>query len=329
MSEEIISLAKKVLASYPIRPDSIRVIQSGGIKTVWKISSPQGTYCLKRLRHPLEKTHFSIQAQHFLASKKANVPAIIKNRDDELLVEKDGEVFVLYDWIPGNDLNFSRPDDLRNALAGLAVFHKASKGFVPSIPCRESTKWGRWPHQYQSMLERFKTWNSQKQPSSLAKIYHSHAETMISQGEQALHLLERSRYQNWIESAEKEKGLCHQDYGEGNALQTKNGVVVLDLDGATYDLPLRDLRKIIIKQMSNKGDWDPALLKKIISWYTAIHPLTSEQLQILYIDCFFPHEFHATAKNPFHKGKPISTGELAKAAAFEKRKAKHLLPLVR
>jgi spore coat protein I len=37
--------------------------------------------------------------------------------------------------------------------------------------------------------------------------------------------------------------LCHQDYGKGNALLTDEGVMVIDLDNVSFDLPARDLRK--------------------------------------------------------------------------------------
>jgi spore coat protein I len=42
--------------------------------------------------------------------------------------------------------------------------------------------------------------------------------------------------------------LCHQDYGKGKRLtHSRGGVYVIDLDGVTFDLPSRDLRKIIGK----------------------------------------------------------------------------------
>lgn len=324
MKSKLVALARQVLSSFSIQPSSIRIIQSGGMKTVWKIASPQGSFCLKRLRHPIDKVHFSIQAQHFLASKKANVPAIIKTKEGNLYVENNAQVFVLYEWIPGKNLNFSNLVDLKKAVEGLAKFHQSSKGFLPPISCTESTKWGRWPHHYESMLNRFKVWRDSKRFPSVANIFRAYVDDMIKQGEKALQLLEQSYYPQWI-SGNVQKGLCHQDYGEGNALLTKNGVVLLDLDGATYDLPLRDLRKIILKRMSTKGKWDPALIEKVISWYSAIHPLTSAQITVLYIDLLFPHEFHDTAKNPFHKGKSISPSKLLAAAKLEKSKAKHLL----
>lgn len=329
MSSNLVSLAHKVLSSYSIQPKEIRIIQSGGIKTVWKVTSTKGDYCLKRLRRSLEKSHFSIQAQHYLATKNANVPKIIKTKTGDLFVENKGQVFVLYEWVPGKDLKFNKSSHLRKAVERIAKFHVASKGFIPPSSCLESTKWGRWPHHYESMLERFKLWKKAKKQPKVAKVFNENVDEMIRNGEKALKLLKNSYYPTWL-TFEKEKGLCHQDYGEGNALLLNDEVVVLDIDGATYDLPHRDLRKIIIKQMMDKGKgkWDPSICKNILSWYTAIHPLTAAQLKVLYIDCFFPHEFHATSKNPYHKNKSISASELAEAVKMEKSKAKHLKKLL-
>ncbi|TCS73504.1 CotS family spore coat protein [Effusibacillus lacus] len=328
MGKQSNRLDQRVLAAYKLKPETVRVIQGGEQRTVWKIKSPKGTFCLKRLGRPLEKVHFSIQAHSYLAAKKANVPGIFRNAQGALYTEIDGHVYVLYQWIEGRDLHLDRSDHLKKAIHGLARFHKDSIGFVPAVNCKESTKWGKWPDHYRSMLERMKAWKKSKISSPTAELYRKYSDQMIRQGEQALKLLKASDYRAWLSRSEKMKCLCHQDYGEGNALLTQDGVVVLDLDSVTYDLPLRDLRKVILKQMSERGKWEPKLLEKIIAWYTSVHSLTSDQLRILYIDCFFPHLFHDTAKNPLQKGKSISSDKMMRTVKLENEKAGHLQRLL-
>ncbi|SEC68798.1 spore coat protein I [Paenibacillus sp. GP183] len=327
LSDKLISLARQVMTSYNIVPVSIRLIESGGMKTVWKVETSKGPFCLKRLRSGLEKVHFSIQAQQFLMEKKANVPAIIKTKGGTPYVSKNGHIFVLYDWVIGKKPHFSQGRDLKKAIEGLAVFHKKSLGFRPKTACRESSKWSRWPSQYHSMLERFKSWKTSRRSPRLVHILQQHIDTVIGQGEKATQLLLKSNYPQWT-GTKARKGLCHQDFSENNVLFTRDGAVVLDLDSVTYDVPARDLRKMILKEMVKEGKWDSALFKNIISWYTAVHPLTTEQLRVVYIDCLFPHLFHETAKKPFHKNEFLPASKLKLAIKIEKSKTNALLKLI-
>jgi len=99
MSSELNSLARQVLAGYNIKPGSVKVVQSGGIKTVWKIEDGKTARCLKRLRQPLEKALFTINAQDYMARKGARVPAVYPAQDGKLYVLYNNQVFVLYRWI--------------------------------------------------------------------------------------------------------------------------------------------------------------------------------------------------------------------------------------
>lgn len=331
MSSELDNLAHKVLTDYDIKPKSTEVMQSGGVKTVWRIDTGKNRLCLKRLRQPLEKALFTINAQNYMARKGAKVPAIYPARDGRLYILHNNQLFVLYQWITGKDLFLNNMSDLKNALRGLAAFHRDSAGYMPPANCRASSKLGRWPHHYNSMLERLRKWKqiaSGSPNSPLSKVFLAHVDNSIRLGQKALAILEKSHYTEWVKEVADRKSLCHQDFGDGNVLLTPEGVYVIDLDSVTYDLPVRDLRKIIIKRMSARGKWDKELIHYIVSNYSQVNPLNKKQLQVLYTDLLFPHEFHDTAKNPYRKNKPIDAGKLVKAAKFEQGKQKILESLI-
>lgn len=327
MSNEMISLAKRVLGFYNVKSDAVRVIQSGGIKTVWKIGTAKENYCLKRLKSKLDKALFSITAQDYMSSRGAKVPAIRRAANGELYVVLEDQLFVLYDWIEGSPLNMDIKSHLVEAVQGIAEYHRDSAGFIPPAGCRISSKLGRWPHHYESMITRFKEWKKTAQESpdqALSKVFLANVDRFIEQGEKALRLLETSGYDEVIKITEGRKTLCHQDYGDGNAILTEKGVYVIDLDGVTYDLPCRDLRKIIIKRMVSVGSWHKELLSSIVKGYCEVNPLSKDIRRLLYIDLMFPHEFHDTAKNPYRKNKIISSNKLSKAAKLEQSKERVL-----
>ncbi|MGI6648680.1 MAG: CotS family spore coat protein [Bacillota bacterium] len=329
MTSALLDLASSVLQEYGKRPDQVSLIQSGGIKTVWKILAKGETFCLKRLRHNKERAMFSIYAQKHMAAQGARVPQIFPSLNNEDYVEYQGYLFVLYEWIEGRNLTLSR--DLSSALEGLAQFHLDSAGYVPPPDCRVSSKLGRLGHYYASVIKRFSEWEKTAQSNRqnpLCQAFLKEVPGMSRLGLECIDLLEKSAYPSWVEEIKQRGNLCHQDYGDGNAILTPKGVYVLDLDGVTFDLPSRDLRKVIIKMMSNRNSWDIKLLKDMLNWYEKINPLNEDKRRVLYIDLLFPHELHDTAKNYFKKNKSINASAITRASALVRKKSEILSGLI-
>ena len=132
--------------------------------------------------------------------------------------------------------------------------------------------------------EELKQWKTEAQEKStpFEQAYLKVADEMIALAEQATEMLEASCYMKWVEEIGQYGYMCHQDYGSGNALQTDKGVYVLDLDNVAYDIPLRDVRKLITKRMEEiEGEWEQAELEKLLNSYESILPLSDEQQKLL------------------------------------------------
>ncbi len=329
-SSTLDKLALEVLKNYSIAPENISVIQGGNIKTVWKIKTKKGMLCLKRLKQSFDKALFSTNAQNYIKECGGNVPSILRDNNGQLIVQHNDQLFVLYEWIHGKDLNFSNSSDLAAALEGLARFHISSKGYKPLENARVSSKLGKWPEQYTSMKNRLAEWKNVSKNVSLP--YHSaylkHVDSILEIAEMALKYLDKSNYEKLVSPQSNLPVLCHQDFGKGNALLTENGVYVIDLDGVTFDLPVRDLRKIIGKQAEVKGQWDLEKINSIIASYTAINPMSGSEKELLYIDLLFPHWFFGLVKNLFQNKKPLKPSEIERISMLEQSKLKILKPLL-
>lgn len=301
----------------------IDIIQSGGIKTIWKLETSIGTLCLKRIRKSLPIVTFTTAAQAYLSRKGAKVANIVPAKDHGLYIVYEGYALVLYMWIEGNQLEMkSDSEHLCVALQGLAQFHLDSAGFIPPKDCKTYDRMGVWPDHYAEMLEELKLWKklSDQETSTFHQAFSSTADDMIRMGVQALHLLQSSCYTEWVQTIGQWGYMCHQDYGKGNALLTEEGVYILDLDNLAYDIPLRDVRKLLTKRMENQEAWNLEQLSRYFNCYASIFPLTLEQMQILYIDLLFPHTYYGEAKNPFKKGKSGEAEKIMESHSFESGK---------
>jgi spore coat protein I len=316
------ALAFQVLREYSIVPDELSVIQSGSIKTVWKFVYQNKAYCLKRLKQPLDKVLFSVNAQIYIKNSGGNVPGIILSNKNDPIVKFDNQLFAVYEWINGKDLNFSNPKHLSLAIEGLAGFHSASRGYFAKEGARVSSKLGKWPNQYESMKNRLIAWKeiAGTYSSPQHKSYLVCLDPIKDLADQAIMLLDKSMYRELTTETSYAPVLCHQDYGTGNALLTSEGVVVIDLDGVTFDLPSRDLRKIIGKISENNNRWDKRTIEDILSWYSNVNEITDDERKVLFIDLLFPHWFFGLVKNQYDKFKDIKASEIERIARLEQSK---------
>lgn len=321
--ESLEKLALEVLKRYGLVPESMTVIQSGAIKTVWKIKVNGRLLCLKRLRQTIDKARFSANAQIHIKNSGGLVPGIIPDTNRQPVVQYNDQLFVLYEWINGTDLNFGSPSDLKRAVQGLARFHIASRGYRPEDDARISTKLGKWPEQYGSMKNKLAVWKENALGSLSQPHYAAYAkcsDSMINLGNQAIDRLGRSKYVQLTAEGSNSIVLCHQDYGKGNAIAAGSDIYVLDLDGVTFDLPARDLRKIIGKIAENKGRWEADSISEILGWYAEVNPQNEDEREALYTDLLFPHWFYGLVKNLFQGGKPLKSAEIERIARLEEAK---------
>jgi spore coat protein I len=319
-----------VLAQYDVRPKQIQVVQQGGVKTVWKTTCENGAICLKRLKQSLEKALFSVGAQKYIKVNGGYVPGIISNKADETITCYNDELFVLYEWVDGKQLNFNKQEDFMAAIEGLARFHKCTKGYIPPEGARVSTKLAKWPDQYRSMLNRLSDWIniSCQKKAAVYDAYLKWVDRIMELGEKAIQFLEDSQYRVLSSPGSPAVVLCHQDYGKGNALLTHKGICVLDLDGVTYDLAARDLRKIILKTAEDQGKWTEETLRDILTWYERGNKLSADEKKMVYIDTLFPHSFFGTVKNQFLKNKPVKGESIEKIGRLETSKETILTGLI-
>ena len=96
--------------------------------------------------------------------------------------------------------------------------------------------------------------------------------------------------------------------------------IVIDLDSVTYDLPARDLRKILVKRMLKLNDFSINSFETILKYYELNNILSMDQREVLKIDLMFPHLFFGLIKNLHKNLKPVSNDRISSIANFEQNK---------
>ncbi|WP_434509589.1 CotS family spore coat protein [Desulfitobacterium sp. AusDCA] len=294
---EIDELALNVITHYDMEVSDKTLITSKPDKggAIWKIQTDKGPRSLKLLHRKPIRSLFSVGAQDFVVKKGARVPGLITTKTGALYVEKGGKLWIVTDWIEsltpaGKDLKGAQ-----ELCLGLGEFHKHSQGYIPPKGAQKASRLAHWPTYYQEILTKISWFRNiakayEDIPSSRALL--SLLNLFEHQALDAISLLEQSSYAQMVAMGEEHWGLVHQDYGWSNGQLGPGGLWVIDLDGVAYDLPIRDLRKLISSTMDDMGTWDLNWIRGMIDAYHQANPLDRETYEVLLIDFAFPNEFY-------------------------------------
>lgn len=301
---ELVKTAKSVLSQYKIDAKDMTVVatkpKKGG--AIWYVRAKKGNYSLKLLHRRPERSLFSIGAQDYLVKKKARVPALVPNKDGRLYVEKNGKLWIVSQWI---DTLHQAGKDLKGTQAicyGLGEFHRHSRGYIPPAEAEYSSRLTRWPDYYERIITKLgwvKSLAQAYQDTPAGPVLLSAVELFAKQAQEGLNRLRQSPYAALAARGDSYWGLAHQDYGWGNAQLGPGGVWVIDLDGVAFDLPIRDLRKLISSTMKGDDGWDLSLIKAMVSAYHKANPIEQELYEVFLIDLSMPNEFYQFIKPVF------------------------------
>ncbi|WP_010631700.1 CotS family spore coat protein [Sporolactobacillus vineae] len=323
MTEKLNQLAFTLVKKWPFKVNTIELIQGGQMAIVWKLDTDRGPLCLKRIHRPEKKALFSIFAQDYLAQKGSRVPGIIPNQAGNLYTRQGPFLFVVYDWILGHPFDLTLREDQEWIMKGLAQYHLDSIGYQPPEGIPVFSKLGKWPKHYIKRCQQMVSWKliAEREPDDpFSKRYLAEIDPFIQHGRDVLKQLLTSGYSEWVDRCSRQPNLCHQDYGTGNTLFSDGNIWIIDLDTTTFDLPIRDLRKVIIPLIGDQGDWDQQLFDTMLSAYESVNPLTADQKEVMLIDMLFPYELYETANEKFGRKGEVPEEELIGAFAYEERK---------
>ncbi|MCG7405807.1 CotS family spore coat protein [Paenibacillus sp. ACRRX] len=299
---ELEALGRQVMEQYDMKVSSMVLITSKPDKggAIWKIETDKGPRSIKVLhRHP-QRSLFSVGAQEYLVQVGARVPALIPTIDGRLYVEAGGKSWIVTDWIetlvPASKIDLEGAAQL---CQGLGEFHTWTKGYKPPAGASKSSRLHGWIKYYQKIIAKIgwfrhiaEAYNETAGSGPLLQV----VDDFERQAVEALERLNNSEYANMVAMGEPHWGLAHQDYGWSNGQMGPGGIWVIDLDGVSYDLPFRDLRKIITSTMDDMGVWDITWIRGMIEAYHLGNPFDQQMFEILWIDMAFPNEFYKHVK---------------------------------
>lgn len=303
---EVKTLANQVLAQYEMKVFSMKLITTKPDKggAIWRMETSKGTRSLKLLHRPPARSLFSIGAQDYLCRRGARVPALVPTKSGKLYVELGNKLWIVNTWIkPLAQASKINLDGAEKLCYGLGEFHKLSRGYNPTFGSEKPSRLTRWLEYYKKIVNKinwFKVLTRAYKDTPASSYILSVVDRFENQANEAVKRLQRSAYAKLAARGEKYWGLVHQDYGWSNGQLGQGGVWIIDLDGVAFDLPIRDLRKLITSTMDDLGEWRLKWIKGMITAYHKANPIEPELYEVLLTDMAFPNEFYKHLKEMFY-----------------------------
>ncbi len=299
---EVKTLANQTLTHYEMTVFTMKLITTKPDKggAIWRLETSKGTRSLKLLHRPSARSLFSIGAQNYLSRRGARVPPLAPTKNGKLYVELGNKLWIVNTWIkPLTQASKINLDGAEKLCYGLGEFHKLSRGYRPPIGSKKPSRLSRWPEYYKKIINKinwFRVLTQAYNDAPASSYLLSVVDRFEKQAKEGLIRLQQSAYAKLASRGEKYWGLVHQDYGWSNGQLGQGGVWIIDLDGVAFDLPIRDLRKLITSTMDDFGEWELKWIKGMIGAYHQANPIEPDLYEVLLIDLAFPNEFYKHLK---------------------------------
>ncbi len=292
----------EVLKQYDLKVNSMQVVTTKPDKggAIWKLETDDGPKSFKLLHRRPTRSMFSLGAQRYLVDiKNARVPGIITTKSGEDYVQAGDKLWFVAEWIEPLMPVTKDLEGAKQLCYALGEFHRLSQGYVPPAGAEIASRLYKWPKSYQKILRKMDwfrnvaiAYSSMPASQELLNVIDLFEE----QAKNSIEALNQSKYLELVKLGNTNWGLVHQDYGWSNGQMGQNGMWIIDLDGVAYDLPIRDLRKLITGTMADLFRWDVTWMREMIQAYHEANPISTELYDILLIDLSLPSEFYKNVK---------------------------------
>jgi CotS family spore coat protein len=281
-----------VLANYAISPQTV-----SPYKDVYQVKALEGLYCLKEIdKKPRRALALEGVFDHLAEQGFARTAKAYRNKQGRMISQTaTGRNYILTDWLVGRKPSFANSnEDITGAAVTLALFHRASVGFVAPPGGKLRSRLNRWPSRFRSRLRQVVELRDalDHKPflDNFDRAFVEYYPWILDRAQDGWCVLSTSQYDQLVEKVQKSHSFCHGDVAERNFVVTDSGEhCLIDLDLVRRDVRVADLYKLL-RDVLKKRRWDCSAVKLILDSYSEVDPLTLEEITVLYALLAYPHK---------------------------------------
>ncbi|MDR6549952.1 aminoglycoside phosphotransferase family protein [Paenibacillus qinlingensis] len=282
-------LLKAVALTYSLTIERVELIRHTSRAFVVKITADEGLFILKRMRMDEYRLRHMLDVEDFLRSRGIHIPFVYPTDEAQNYMRYKGNLYVLQQWICGVAYPLTTVDKAVKLAALLGSIHMISKEYPASIgPIYHGS--ARWEREYEEALCYLERWKNESlqsdEPWRLAVL--SYIDFSIATGKYVQEQISACS-RAWKEN-QPQLVVSHNDFHLQNIVQAESqDIYILDWEFVRFDVPSRDLNRLLYAIVKKTSGWNPLVFKKVMRAYLAQNGLTSHEMKFMYLDLAFPH----------------------------------------
>ncbi|WP_183192527.1 CotS family spore coat protein [Brevibacillus fluminis] len=294
---------------------------------VLRIQTDDGPFVVKSIFADRDRMSFILAVEHYLRGKGVAIPQTIPMENGEFIFFCNGTPYTVQEYVEGKPLHITSKSACTERGRLLGHFHACSLGFNAGDvkPCQGIAEWEQI---YQEELQTMIGWREQYRSSKEKEhqLVMRSIDFFIRAGKQLLRILTQNQYFSEVRAEPLERQfLCHGDFHTGNVLwnEKMQRFTIIDWEFTRFDYPSVDLGRLLSIIMRHNNRWNEASFSALLSGYLEQNPLSEKQMELLYLDLAFPHQFERfLRKNWFEE---FTVGEIRQFLQREEEKTRFLL----
>lgn len=271
--------------------------------------------------------------EHLMEQGYGNIDCIVPDKAGNTIVcPEDGGKYILKRWFQGRECDIRRTAELLDAAGNLAKLHiimkKKLNGKVPLAAHMEEV-YLRHTRELKK-VRKFMRGQSPKEEFEFA--FLKCFDQMYQWADAAGELLKCSDYDRLYQENEENYCMTHGEYNYHNILMQREEYrpeveATTNFGKFKRDIQAEDLYYFLRKIMEKHG-WKERLGDNILNAYSAIKPLTKEEMEYIKIRLAYPEKFWKIASSYYHSNKAwisIKSVEKLQMAILQTREKERFL----
>ena len=297
---------RNILEKYKIDINSTRKVRGAVL-----CDTSRGLFLLKEVSAPTGRILSLCDLYAHLAKHGyESVDYIEPNEEGEFVTTfEDGKNYMLRRWFKGRECDFRKPAELLAASGNLAKLH-----MIMRVKLTQETKAEPLLHEYERhdrelrKVRRFVRSMTSKGEFEIA--FLKYFDSMYQWAQIAGDLLVKSGYNKLYQKSIAKNCLTHGEYNYHNILMKGDEIygasagilATTNFDKFKQDIQVEDLYYFFRKVMEKHG-WKERLGDNMLNAYSAICPLSDEEMEYLKIRLAYPEKFWKIANSYYHSNK--------------------------
>jgi CotS family spore coat protein len=289
-----------------IRPWGLKPRKITRVRAAFKVSTSQGTYCLKEVEDSEKRLSFYDSVLRYVQSQGFTMLApYIPTLTGECFAVFNGRKVVVLPWLEGKEISYTSVKEIAAAAEALARFHQAAEGYQPEEGIQVKDKLGKWPGKLARKVADLEMYREQaeKGDTEFDRYFLQYVDWIYAHTVQAAQQIRQSPYYAQVEESRGRLTICHGDPSKRNFIRDQQGQMhLIDFESMKSDLPILDFWRLLRRTLA-RDMWDFTSVKQILDAYNRGRTMSREEYELLGIFLTFPEKIWRIVHNYYEPSK--------------------------